>query len=57
VGRLSADAAIYDPPIDVGKKRIDILASLGRRIIEQERMFPYIHDEHRSKTGDIAMLV
>jgi len=44
-------------PVDICEKCFNVFWPFGRFIVEQERVFPYVHHEHRIISGDIADFV
>src|SRR5688572_6810606 len=44
-------------PVYIGKKSIDVTCPFGRFIVQHERVFPYIHDQHWNVTGDMSVVV
>src|ERR1051326_3118189 len=41
-------------PIDIGKKGFNVFWAIRWSVIENESMFPHIHDENRDKAGDVS---
>jgi hypothetical protein len=44
-------------PVDVCEKRFDVFGPFRGLVIEQERVFPYVHHQHRLESRNIADLM
>lgn len=55
--RLLEQAFFDGCPIDIAVKSLDVFGSVGRYVIEQESMLPYVHYEQRLEAGNIAFFV
>jgi hypothetical protein len=54
---VSLETVFDGLPVNVGEERFDVFGSFSGLIIEQERMFPYVHHQHRLESGHVADLM
>lgn len=49
--RTTTEKLIRRFPVDVGEEGFDVLAPLGRFVVEQKGVLPDVHDEDRLEPG------
>src|SRR5262245_38078097 len=53
----SSETTLNRVPVDICEKRFDIFRPVSRLVIEQKRVFPYVHYQNRVEAGDIPDLM
>ena len=55
--KFGSQASLYSLPVHIGEERVDVLWSVGWRVIQNECMLPNIHHENRNESRNIANLM